>query len=122
MGTKHIGHGRRSRNQDICWQGSMKRSDALGPIIRCQLHSHRFKRQVGDMYPFRDSDVVFLQEFDRSGARGRLLDAPVVDLKALLTACLDRAETRLRVVPEPCASPTIATSSTTPPAKTQRST
>ena len=52
------------------------------------------------MYPVRGSDVVFLQGFDRSGALARLLDAPVVDLKALLTACLDRAETRLRVVPE----------------------
>ena len=30
----------------------------------------------------------------------RLLQAPVIDLKALLTACLDSAETRFRVVPE----------------------
>ena len=55
---------------------------------------------VGELHPVRDSDVVILQEYERVGSTARLLSAGTLDVRALLTASLGRAETKLRVVPE----------------------
>ena len=55
---------------------------------------------MGDIYPIRAGDVVILQEFGQRGPLARLLTAPTLNMKSLLVRCLDRVETKLRMVPD----------------------